>query len=255
MTDDLGPTPATHTTGPAPVARALVRSVAVGAVGELRRGERVIPSAFVKAPVTGRVRLGRLGLPGDEHVYEHHGGPDMALLAYPLEHYAPWRAELGLDLPDAAAFGENLTTSGLTEADLHLGDVFSLGTATVQVCQPRTPCYKLAARFGVADMAVRVQSTGRTGYLLRVLEEGDIGAGDEMVLRHREGHGVTVAEAGRIVNVARRDIDGARRVLAVDSLGSAVRDALAARVAAADTSAANAAGVDELDRPRLFGDD
>lgn len=236
-----------------PSVRAEVLAVAVGRVGALQRNGRVIESAFVKTPIGDRRHLGRLGLPGDEHVYEHHGGPDMALLAYPVEHYQAWRDELGLELPpdfpNVAAFGENLTTLGLTEDDVHLGDVFTIGGATVQVSQPRTPCYKLAARFGIADMAVRVQATGRTGYLLRVIVEGEIGAGDEMVLERREDHGITVAEAGRIVNVARRDVAGARRVLSVASLGSAVRATLAARVAAAASSD------DELDRPRLFGDD
>ena len=230
-----------------PDLRATVLGVCTGRVGDLGTARRPMPSAFVKAPVDGRVPLGRLGLPGDEHVYEHHGGPDMALLVYPVEHYAAWRRELGLELPDLAAFGENLTTQGFTEHDVHVGDVFSIGTALVQACQPRTPCYKLAARFGIKDMAVRVQATGRTGYLLRVLTEGEIGAGDQLVLRDREDHGLTIAEAGRIVNVARADVAGARRVLAVASLGSAVRATLAARV--------DAPTADELDRPRLFGDD
>lgn len=229
-----------------PDLRATLLGVSTGRVGDLGRGGRSIPSAFVKAPVPGRIPLGHLGLPGDEHVYEHHGGPDMALLVYPAEHSAAWADELGLELPDVAAFGENLTTRGMTEDDVHLGDVFTLGTAVVQACQPRTPCYKLAARFGVKDMAVRVQATGRTGYLLRVLAEGEIGAGDELVLREREHHGITVAEAGRIVNVDRRDLDGARRVLAVASLGSAVRATLEARVGAPPA--------DDLDHPRLFGD-
>ena len=172
-------------------------------------------------------------MPGDEHVYEDHGGPDMALLAYPYEHYAHWRS-VGLTLPDAGALGENLTVTGLPETAVHLGDTFAVGTAVVQVAQPRTPCYKLAARFGRKDMPVMVQDTGFTGYLLRVLEEGTIGAGDEMRLVDREPHGVTVAVAGRVVNVDRNDLDTARRVLAVASLGSSVRRKLEGRVRAGD---------------------
>lgn len=170
----------------------------------------------------------------------------MALLAYPIEHYQHWRS-LGLVLPDSGALGENLTTAGLTEVDVHLGDVFRAGTCTVQVCQPRTPCYKLAARFGRTDMPVLVQDTGYTGYLLRVLEQGHLGAGDRFVLLDRQDHGVTVAEAGRIVNVDRNDIDGARRVLAVAALGASVRRKLEQRLATDERLG--------LDTDRLFLDD
>jgi MOSC domain-containing protein YiiM len=97
----------------------------VGAVGVLDRGARPVRSAMVKVPVEGPVALGVLGLPGDEHVYEHHGGPDMALLVYSHDHHASWRAQ-GLDLPDAGAFGENLTVDGLVEDDVWLGDTFTV---------------------------------------------------------------------------------------------------------------------------------
>ena len=220
-----------------------VEAVNIGRVRELTQGRRTITTAFVKEPVEGGVALGMLGFPGDEHVYEDHGGPEMAALVYPREHYAYWR-DLGLDLPDAGALGENLTVTGLVETDVHLGDVFAIGTSVVQVSQPRSPCYKIAARYGRKDLPVRVQDSGFTGYLLRVLQEGEIAAGDEMLLTERESHGVTVAEAGRIANVDRNDVDGARRVLEVESLGMSVRRKLEARVAAADDVG--------LDTDRLF---
>jgi MOSC domain-containing protein YiiM len=197
---------------------------------------------MVKAPLSGSVPVGRLGLPGDEHVYEHHGGPDMALLVSSADHFAFWR-DHGLELPPAAPFGENLTVDGLREADVCLGDVFSVGTAVVQVSQPRTPCSKLAARYGRRDVPTLMQAHGCTGYLLRVRQEGDLAAGDELRLVEREDHGITVAEAGRIVNVDRGDVDGTRRVLAVASLGDAVRRTLLARLR----------GAEEDDAARLFG--
>ena len=207
-------------------------AVSVGAVGELGSGRRRIESAFVKTPVDARLWLGELGLPGDAHVYEDHGGPDMAVLAYPIEHYPYWR-RLGLELPDAAAFGENFTIAGMVETEVHLGDVFEVGTAVVQVCQPRSPCFKLAARFGRKDLPVLVQDTGYTGYLLRVLTEGEVGAGDDVLLVHRDpDHDVTVSEAAHILNVDRSNHEGARRILAVEALGSSVRRTLAARVEA-----------------------
>ncbi len=210
-----------------------VRAVCVGSAGTLIHGRRQIESAFVKPPVSGRVRLGSLGFAGDEHVYEDHGGPDAAVLAYPHEHYASWQV-LGLDLPEAGAFAENLTVTGLVETDVHLGDVFEVGSSVMQVTEPRLPCYKIAARYGRKQLAVDAQEAGFIGYMLRVLSEGDVGADDTMRLVDRESHGVSVAEAGRIANIDRNDFEGARRVLAVEALGSGVRRILEARVAAAD---------------------
>lgn len=210
------------------VVQGVVMGVCVGRTGTLTSGRREVPSAFVKTPLAGSVHLGVLGFPGDDHVYEDHGGPDMAVLVYPHEHYAHWRS-LGLDLPDVGAMAENLTVTGLVETDVHLGDVFTVGGAVVQVCQPRSPCYKLGARFGRKDMPVLMQDTGYTGYLLRVLEEGLVTAGDALVLVDRTS-AVTVAEAGRVANVDRHDLDGARRVLAVAALGASTRRKLEARL-------------------------
>ncbi|MEN9505377.1 MAG: hypothetical protein RI958_1303 [Actinomycetota bacterium] len=204
-------------------------AVSVGRAGTLLSGRRRVSTAFVKTQVDGRVAVSVAGVIGDEHVYEGHGGPDMALLAYPVEHYEYWRS-IGLHLPEAAAMAENLTVAGLVETDVQIGDVFEVGTTRVQVTQPRRPCSKIAARYGRHDLAVLAQDTGFTGYLLRVLVPGEIGAGDEIRLVERADHGVTVAEAGRIVNVERNDLDGARRVLAVTALGSDVRRTLMARV-------------------------
>lgn len=207
-----------------------VRAVCVGEVGALMLGRRSIESAFVKTPVEGPLRLGELGFPGDEHVYEDHGGPEMAALVYAFEHYSYWR-EFGLDLPEAGAFGENLTVTGLVESDVHLGDVFEVGTSVVQVTQPRAPCYKIGARYGDRSLSVTAQNAGLIGYLLRVLDEGDVSAGDSMRLVDRGSHGVTVAEAGRAANVDRNDLETAARVLAVDALGSSTRRRLTARTA------------------------
>lgn len=229
-----------------PALAGTVLGVCAGRTTTISFGKRSTRTAFLKAPIDGPVAIGRLGIEGDEHVYEDHGGPDMALLVYSHEHYAHWRS-LGLTLPDVGAFGENITVAGLPETAVHLGDVFALGSAVVQVCQPRTPCYKLAIRFGRRDMPVLVQDTGFTGYLLRVREPGTVRAGDPMTLVERGDHGVTVAAAGRVVNVDRNDHEGARRVLAVDALGASVRRTLRQRVAQSEQLG--------LDLDRLFGDD
>lgn len=223
-----------------------VVGVNIGMTASIRHGSREIESAFVKTPISGPVHLSRLGLPGDEHVYEHHGGPDMALLAYPIEHYAHWRS-LGLDLPEAGAMAENLTVAGLVETEVCIGDVLACGEAQVQISQPRSPCFKLAARFSRRSLPQEIQSTGYTGFLLRVLSEGTIEAGDEVTLIERTEPSMTVARAGHILNVARDDLDGARELLDVKALGSVTRRTLEARVAAG--------GFAGEDSSRLYLDD
>lgn len=145
-------------------------------------------SAIAKAPVTGPVAVGQLGLAGDEQGDRRvHGGPDKAVHHYPQEHYPLWRAELGA-LPVLAApgaFGENLASTGVTEATLCLGDQVRVGSVLLQVSQGRQPCWKLNDRLGVPDMAQRVQQTGRTGWYYRVLQEGTLQAGDALTLLAR----------------------------------------------------------------------
>lgn len=162
-----------------------VLAVCTGPAVAYARGAR---SAIDKRARTGRIACGALGVDGDEQGdLRVHGGPDKAVHHYPSEHYAAWRAEIGahplLDAP--AAFGENLHTRGLTEADVCLGDRYRVGEALLEVSQARQPCWKLNERFGRPDMAAQVQRTGRTGWYSRVLEAGAVWAGAELVLQAR----------------------------------------------------------------------
>jgi MOSC domain-containing protein YiiM len=145
-------------------------------------------SAIAKTAVAGPVRIGRLGLEGDEQGdVRVHGGPDKAVHHYPFDHYAAWRDELG-DLPQLArpgGFGENVSTRGMTEERICLGDRLRAGSVVLEVSQPRQPCWKLADRFGVPHMARFVQDRLRTGWYYRVLEEGVAAAGDRLVLLER----------------------------------------------------------------------
>ena len=146
-------------------------------------------SAINKRPLDGTVRIGTLGIEGDEQGDRRvHGGPDKAVHHYPFEHYAAWRSELGplAVLESPGAFGENISTRGLTEAGVCLGDRFELGTALLEVSQGRQPCWKLNDRFGVPRMARRVQDSGRTGWYYRVLRPGEARAGDALRLVARE---------------------------------------------------------------------
>lgn len=154
-------------------------AVSVGRPREVEwDGEMVLTSIF-KDPVPGRVQVSKLGLQGDQQSdLEVHGGEDKAVYAYPSEHYAFWREQLpGVPLP-WGVFGENLTVEGLLESGVHIGDRFRMGSAEFTVTEPRMPCYKLALRFGRPDIVKRFLKSGRTGFYLAVLKEGEIGAGD-----------------------------------------------------------------------------
>lgn len=155
------------------------------AVPYTRPGSR---SAIAKTPRSGPVRIDELGLEGDEQGDTRvHGGVDKAVHHYPFEHYARWRNELG-QLPLLAApgaFGENMSSSGLDEAGVCLGDRYAFGSAVLEVSQGRQPCWKLNDRFGVRDMARRVQDSGRTGWYYRVLQPGEARAGDALTLLER----------------------------------------------------------------------
>ena len=157
-----------------------------GAVRPL--GDKGVPSGIDKRLVAGPVALTASGLAGDaQGDLRVHGGPDKALHHYPFDHYAHWAEELGALplLSRCGAFGENLSTLGLTEADVAVGDVFALGSAIIEVSQGRQPCWKLNARFGVADMARRVQISGRTGWYYRVLQAGTVAPESEVRLVER----------------------------------------------------------------------
>ncbi len=160
-----------------------VRAVQCGAIRPL--GPKAVPSAIVKAPVAGQVAVGRLGLAGDAQGDPiRHGGTDKAVHVYPLAHYAAWARALPAEAErfTPGSFGENIVLEGQTEADVCIGDVFDLGTARVELSQGRQPCWKLNLRFGLPDMARRVQDSGRTGWYLRVLQPGAVGAGDALRL-------------------------------------------------------------------------
>lgn len=139
-------------------------------------------SAIGKHPVPGPVMVTATGLVGDQQADpRYHGGPDKALHHYPLEHYAAWRRELpeqAAQFQTPGAFGENLSTQGLTEEDVCLGDVFQIGGAIIQVSQGRQPCWKLNTRFDQPDMVERIRANGRTGWYYRVLQPGEIEPGD-----------------------------------------------------------------------------
>ena len=139
----------------------------------------IVGTGIFKQPVAGRVMVRRLNLEGDRQIdLRYHGGEHKAVYAYPHEHYASWAAELGRNDLGFGQFGENLTTEGLLEDAVHLGDRFRIGGAVLEVTQPRVPCFKLGIKMGDPGFPKRFLQSMRSGFYLRVLEEGEVGAGD-----------------------------------------------------------------------------
>lgn len=164
----------------------VVDAVLIGRAVAFTRAGSV--SAIAKTPVSGPQRVTRLGITDDEQGdLRVHGGPDKAIHHYPRDHYRPWQDDIGLHplLEHPGAFGENVSTTGMLEHDVCLGDRYRMGTALVEVSQSRQPCWKLSDHFAIPDMARRVQDTGRTGWYYRVIEEGDVQQGDALLLADR----------------------------------------------------------------------
>jgi MOSC domain-containing protein YiiM len=173
---------------------ARVISVNVGTPQQLsvRRG-RPMMSAIVKAPVAGRVRVEGINVVGDAQAdMRVHGGPNKAVYAYAREDSDWWQERLGREIPDAM-FGENLTTEGVDVTNALIGERWRIGTAEFEVCQPRLPCSKLGLRFGDLKMVKAFGEASRPGAYLRIITEGEIGAGDELEITHRPDHDITVA--------------------------------------------------------------
>jgi MOSC domain-containing protein YiiM len=186
---------------------------------------KIITTGIFKEPASDRVLVHTLNVQGDGQADRKvHGGRDMAVYAYPFEHYRFWEETLGRSGFPFGQFGENLTVEGLTEGTVRVGDIFRVGDALLQVTQPRVPCYKLALRMGEGpDFLRRFLDSGRLGFYLRVVEEGEIGAGDIIERVNTDGWSVTIAEFIHIYLHEKHDPDSLRRVLASRDLGDAWR--------------------------------
>ena len=193
-----------------------VVSVNVGAVREIEwRGERVTTGIW-KHPVAGRVALRGVNLAGDDQADRRvHGGPDKAVYAYAREDYDWWREREGMEVT-AGSFGENLTTVALDVSGAVVGERWRVGSALLEVAQPRMPCYKLGIRVGDPCFLKTFLLARRPGAYLRVIEEGEIGAGDEIHVIARPAHGVTL----RMMVDAIDDDDAAAALRAVPRLPS-----------------------------------
>jgi MOSC domain-containing protein YiiM len=208
------------------VTSARVVSVQVARAGTLPWRGRRVPSGFLKTPVDGRVALGPDGFDGDEQAdLTVHGGPDKAACCYVSEHFSFWTDLTGRDF-GPGAFGENLTLAGITEHDVRIGDTYTLGDgAVVQVSQPRGPCFKVAARWGIRTLPAEMAQRLIAGFYFRVLTPGAVAAGDTMELLQRSSD-ITVAEVLRVTYRDRHDPAALARVMAVPQLAEQWRAAL-----------------------------
>ncbi|MGB8062301.1 MAG: MOSC domain-containing protein [Candidatus Sulfotelmatobacter sp.] len=196
----------------------------------LYKGQSINTGIF-KEPVSGAVTLRTLNLDGDRQAdLSVHGGPYKAVYGYPSEHYEFWRQAL----PEAnlfwGAFGENFTTEGLFERELHVGDRLRIGAAIVMVRQPRMPCYKLAAKFQRDDMIERFLQSGRSGFYFSVEQEGVVETGDAFEFLSREPEAVTIAELNRLFVDDRYNRDLLEKAIAAAALPEDWREYLAKRL-------------------------
>ncbi|MBE1554039.1 MOSC domain-containing protein [Sporosarcina limicola] len=182
-----------------------------------------VETGFYKESVSGHTHLAKLNFEGDGQAdLKHHGGVDKAVCVYPYEHYSYWEQDLKRELP-IAAFGENLTVIGMLEEDVHIGDVFKIGEAVLQISQPRQPCYKIAGRHDVKDLTLRVQNTGYTGFYCRVLEEGMVEPDSTIKRTSVHPEKVSVAFANDIMYHDKNNMDAIKKILSVDALSDSWR--------------------------------
>lgn len=205
---------------PDPQLRRIV-SINVGEPREVQAGDRKVLTSIFKTPVRGRVALRRHNVEGDRQAdLRVHGGPYKAVYAYSSEHYPFWAAQLpGTPLP-IGAFGENLTTEGMLEGSVHIGDVFRAGTAVVQVTQPRMPCFKLAIRMNRADMVNRFWASGRSGVYFSIVEEGEFESGDLFELLETDPRQVSVSDVVGLYKCETDDPDLFSRAMEAPLSGS-----------------------------------
>ena len=212
---------------------ATLLSIQIGRIAPL--GPDGVPSGFVKSAIDGAIAVTSLGLAGDEQAdLTVHGGPEKAVYAYPVAHHRAWAVDFphhaNLFVPGGA--GENLTVDGWTEADLCVGDVHAIGSARLQVCQPRQPCAKLAMRFDDNQLPKAMVRNGRAGWYYRVIEEGRIRAGDVIALVDRPNPDFGFDRLVEIVNFHRASDVELRAMATMAGLASRLRDAARNRLQA-----------------------
>lgn len=192
-------------------------------------------SAIIKKPVSGRVMLRKANLDGDRQAdLSVHGGLNKAVYSYPCEHYPYWTNRLHKHDLSWGAFGENLTTEGMLETEVSVGDRYRVGSAVVMARTPRTPCYKLAARYDREQILEEFFDSGLSGFYLSVVEEGEIGAGDQFEFLGGEANSITISDVNNLYSGRSSDIDLLRRAVQSQALPESWRYRFQARLKAVE---------------------
>lgn len=200
---------------------ATVVSINVGTPKPVETPNGVVMTSIFKSPVSGRIPVVGNNIAGDQQAdLTVHGGPYKAVYCYPEEHYPYWQEQL----PDVefspGMFGENLTTRGLLESDVHIGERFRIGSAVLQVTQPRMPCFKLALRFQRSDMVKRFWKSGRSGIYFSIFQAGELAAGDTIERVFKPVNAVTIAEVVALYRGEKSDSELRERALSAPLHGS-----------------------------------
>ncbi|HEU4389299.1 MAG TPA: MOSC domain-containing protein [Blastocatellia bacterium] len=217
-------------------------SVNVGLPRDMSWKDQVARSGIFKEPVAGPVAIRTLNLAGDEQAdLTVHGGVEKAVYAYPAEHYEYWRREMHDIAMGWGMFGENLTTEGMSEPEVNVGDRFRVGSAELRVTGPRLPCYKLGMKFRRDDIIRRFLASGRTGFYFAVTTEGSAEAGDVIELISRDKGGVSVSEVTHLYTDKQASLESVRRVAEAESLPESWRDYFRRRLESHDSGQSGSA--------------
>jgi MOSC domain-containing protein YiiM len=231
-----------------------VLSVNVGLPREVMWRGKPVRTGIYKEPVSGRVAVASLNLAGDGQAdLRVHGGRDKAVYAYPSEYYELWsreRPELELG---PGTFGENLTTEGLVDDDVAVGDRFRVGTAELVATQPRLPCFKLGIKMGRDEFVTEFLERGLYGFYLAVRREGEVEAGDPIVALEHDPRRFGVTEVARLYVNGRGNVEGMRRAAELDVLPESWRNYFRKRLSVGEGERAGAASSDRAGLGRVQG--
>ncbi|MGY6637079.1 MAG: MOSC domain-containing protein [Erythrobacter sp.] len=212
----------------------LTRTIAAVCTGTARPFNGAELSAIAKYPRNETVQVLPHGLAPDEQAdRRHHGGPDMAIHLYPMDHHAWWETQIGAHelLREPGAFGSNLAISGLTESDVNIGDRFRLGSALIEISQPRKPCWKIEHRFGQSGMVAKIVKSARCGWYFRVNEPGDVAAGDSLERIDLGDPAWNVARAFLALHAGKASRQELEQLAALPALSTEMRVRAAAKAA------------------------
>ena len=217
-------------------------SVNVSVVKETTHKDKTVTTRIFKEAVEGRIDLGHLNLVGDQQAdLKGHGGPNRAVYVYSIENYKHWQQELGRKDFQPGQFGENFTVDGMLEDQIHVGDVFQVGSARVQVTQPRVPCYKLGIKMENPRFVKVFLRSCRVGFYLRVLQEGEVGVGDGLQLVESEPEKMTVRDICHLYYFDPKNLEDCKRAIRIEALSPGWREGFEERLVTAGIAVARRA--------------